>query len=175
MSGGTGPSSEPSLPDFSALDRGRFSYLPVVPGRLEFAIEVRRRILTSKPHVVAVELPQTLESVYLDAVQRIPQISVIFYTDAAARARSADPESDGEAFYVPVEPADPFVEAIRSAQEIGAQVVFIDPDSNERPHLPDSYPDSYALSAISLDQYIEAYRVYPQERTNAFHGSPAIE
>ena len=47
----------PSLPDFSSLERGRFSYLPVVPGRLEFAIEVRRRILAERPDVVAVELP----------------------------------------------------------------------------------------------------------------------
>ena len=67
---------------------------------------------------------------------------------------------------MPVEPADPFVEAIRSAQEIGAQIVFADPDTNERPHLPDSYPDSYALTSIPLSQYVEAYRVYPQERTD---------
>ena len=165
MSGGIGPLSEGQLPDWSGLDRGRFSYLPVVPGRLEFATEVRRRILTEKPGVVAVELPETLESVYLDAIQRIPQISVIFYTDPATRMRQTEGEPE-QAVYVPVEPADPFVEAIRSAQEIGADVVFVDPDSNERPHLPDSYPDSYALTSISLSRYVEAYRVYPQERSD---------
>ena len=159
------PANELALPDWSSLRRGRFSYLPVVPGRLEFAIEVRRRILAERPAVVAVELPATLEGVYLDALQRLPQISVIFYTDPVNRARP-DAEPD-QAVYVPVEPADPFVEAIRSAQEIGAQVVFADPDSNERPHLPDSYPDSYALTSIPLSKYVEAYRVYPQERTDA--------
>jgi hypothetical protein len=139
----------------------------VVAGRLEFAIEVRRRILADKPHVVAVELPQTLEAVYLDAIQRLPQISVIFYTDPVNRARPTDPDHEpDQAIYVPVEPADPFVEAIRSAQEIGAQVVFIDPDTNERPHLHDTYPDSYALTSISLNQYVEAYRVYPPERVD---------
>jgi hypothetical protein len=166
MSGETGPSSEPRLPDWSGLERGRFSYLPVVPGRMEFAVEVRRRILKEKPAVVAVELPQTLEREYLNAIQRIPQISVIFYTDPLTGVRPTDPESEPEqAVYVPVEPADPFVEAIRSGQEIGAQVVFVDPDSNERPHLPDIYPDSTALTAIPLGKYVEAYRVYPQERT----------
>ncbi len=139
------------------------TYLPVVPGRLEFAIEVRRRILAERPAVVAVELPETLEEPWLDAVQRLPQISVIFYNDADSSRRSDDePES---AIYVPVEPADPFVEAIRSAQEIGAQIVFADPDSGERPHLPDTYPDTYALNSIPLSQYVEAYRVYPQART----------
>src|SRR5579862_6557036 len=85
MSGETGP----SLPDFGSLERGCFSYLPVVPGRLEFAVEVRRRILAERPDVVAVELPATLEDVYLKAVGRLPQISVIFYNDTSYR-RDAD-------------------------------------------------------------------------------------
>src|SRR5579862_3462812 len=158
-------SAEPgSSPDWSSLTRGNLSYLPVVPGRLEFAIEVRRRILAERPAVVAIELPETLEEPWMEAILRLPQISVIFYNDADNNRLSGDePES---AVYVPVEPADPFVEAIRSAQEIGAQIVFADPDSNERPHLPDTYPDSYALNSIPLSQYVEAYRVYPQERTD---------
>jgi hypothetical protein len=153
--------------DWSSLERGRFSYLPVVPGRLEFSIEVRRRILTERPAVVAIELPETLEDAYLEAIQRLPQISVIFYNDPVGRSQRSDRNDESEpAVYVPVEPADPFVEAIRTAQEIGAQVVFADPDTNERPHLPDSYPDSYALTSIPLTSYVEAYRVYPQERTD---------
>ncbi len=165
MSGETG--FPPDSQDWSSLVRGRFSYLPVVPGRLEFAIEVRRRILAERPAVVAVELPETLEALYLDAILRLPQISVVFYNDPVSRLRphpEGDPDSE-QSVYVPVEPADPFVEAIRSAQEIGAQIVFADPDANERPHLPDTYPDAYALSSIPLSQYVEAYRVYPQERT----------
>jgi len=161
MSGVTGP----SLPDFGSLERGRFTYLPVVPGRMEFAIEVRRRILAERPQVVAVELPATLEDVYLDAIRRLPQISVIFYSDPTSNsALGRDPDAQ-QAIYVPVEPADPFVEAVRTAQEIGAQVVFADPDAGERPHIPDSYPDSYALTSLPAAQYIEAYRVYPTART----------
>jgi hypothetical protein len=151
----------PSFPDFGSLDRGRFSYLPVVPGRLEFALEVRRRILELRPKIVAVELPATLEDVYLDAVARLPQVSVIFYRDTAYRR---DAEAD-QAVFVPVEPADPFVEAIRTAREIGAEVIFADPDATERPHIEDTYPDSYALASIPHHQYVEAYRVYPQPRS----------
>src|SRR4051794_8700441 len=131
------PRPEAPSPDWSSLERGRFFYLPVVPGRLEFAIEVRRRILEQRPAVVAVELPETLEQPWLDAIQRLPQISVIFYNDPVTRSRSrlGDPQRDedqpDQAVYVPIEPADPFVEAIRTAQEIGAQVIFADPDTNE--------------------------------------------
>jgi len=155
-----------SLPDFSSLERGRFSYLPVVPGRLEFAIEVRRRILALRPEVVAIELPETLESAYLDAIRRLPQISVIFYNDTTLRGMRLG-DDDDRSVYVPVEPADPFVEAIRTAHEIGAQVVFADPDSTERPHVPDTYPDSFALHTIAYQKYVEAYRLYPAPRTPA--------
>jgi hypothetical protein len=167
MSGETGSFPEAKPPDWSSLERGRFSYVPVVPGRIEFSIEVRRRILAERPAVVAVELPETLEEAWLEAIQRLPQISVIFYNDPSTRphARFEGDEESAPAVYVPIEPSDPFVEAIRTAQEIGAQIVFADPDSNERPHLPDSYPDSYALTSIPLSRYVEAYRVYPQERT----------
>lgn len=157
----------PSLPDFGSLDRGQFSYLPVVPGRLEFAAEVRRRILADRPDIVAVELPQTLEDVYLDAVRRLPQISVIFYNDTSAVRDPAYPPRPDEdrAVYVPVEPADPFVEAIRTAQEIRAGVIFADPDAVERPHIPAAYPDSFALQSIEYRQYVEAWRLYPAPRT----------
>ena len=150
--------------DAGSLDRGRVRYFPVVPGRMEFALEVRRAILAAKPDVVAVELPERLREAYLQAVQRLPQMSVVFYVDE---------EHEGQAIYAPVEPADPFTEAIRTGIEIGAEILFADPDVGERPHLPDSYPDTYAISHIGINKYVEAYRVYPQERSDeiAIHAS----
>jgi hypothetical protein len=145
-------------PDAGSLRRGRFTYFPVAPGRLEFAVELRRALLSAKPRVVAVELPATLETVYLRAVARLPEMSVILY-----------PEENGEedrAIYVPVEPADPFTESVRTAQEIGAEILFAEPDFGERPHLPDRYPDPYSLRHIALEKYVEAYRVYPQPRSD---------
>jgi hypothetical protein len=147
----------PDLADSGSLKRGRFTYLPVVPGRLEFAIEVRQAILRDRPQVVALELPVTLQQQYIRAVARLPEMSVIVYPDDKDEER---------AIYVPVEPADPFVEAIRTANETGADIVFADPDSGERPHLKDAYPDTYSLRHIGLGKYVEAYRVYPQERSD---------
>jgi len=138
------------------LNRGKVRYFPVVPGKLEFALELRKLLLESKPGVVAVELPGFLTSCYQRALARLPEMSVILYHDD---------DGDDRAIYIPVEPCDPFVEALRTAEEIGAQVIFLEPDSAERPHLPDTYPDTYATRRIGLDPYIEAYRVYPQMRT----------
>ncbi len=139
-----------------SLDRGRFRYFPVVPGRVEFAAGLRRLLLTQKPPIVAVELPGFLADAYRRALARLPEMSVILYTDES---------DDDRAVYVPVEPADPFTEALRTAEEIGATVIFLEPDSAERPHLPDTYPDTYAINRIGFDRYIEAYRVWPQTRT----------
>ncbi len=143
--------------DAGSLRRDRFRYFPVAPGRMEFAIEARRAILAERPHVVAVELPATLESAYLQAIARLPRITVLMYPDE---------NDEDSAIYVPVEPADPFTEAVRTAREIGAEVIFADPDVTERPHLPDLYPDPYALRRIPLERYVEAYRVHPQPRSD---------
>ncbi|MBI1791238.1 MAG: hypothetical protein HYR60_27230 [Acidobacteria bacterium] len=144
----------PELPH--GLQRGNVRYFPVAPGRLEFAGAVRELIRRERPHVVAVELPAGLEAVYRQAVARLPEMSVIFY---------ADPTQEDSAVYIPVEPADPFVEAIRTALEGGAEVIFLDPDCGERPHLADHYPDTFAIDRIGVDRYVEAYRVYPQPRS----------
>ena len=148
------PDDGQPIPEAGSLRRGRFTYFPVAPGRLEFAIEVRRAILRERPQVVALELPVSLQQDWIRAVERLPEMSLIFY-----------PEDD-EATYVLVEPADPFTEAIRTGLEIGAEIVFADPEAGERPHLPDAYPDPYAIRAIGLERYVEAYRVYPQPRSD---------
>jgi hypothetical protein len=149
-------SREPrSLEDAASLRRGNFTYFPVIPGRVEFSVELRRAILRDRPRIVAVELPGSLEDVYLQALARLPEMSVILYPD---------PQDDERGIYVPVEPCDPFTEAVRSGLEVDAEVIFIEPDSGDRPHLPDVYPDPYSIRYIGLDKYIEAYRVYPQER-----------
>ena len=48
------------------------------------------------------------------ASQRLPEISVILY----------EGETEDHLIYVPVEPADPFTEAVRTAREMGAEVAF---------------------------------------------------
>ena len=67
------------LSDVSTLRRGRCHYFPVVPGRMEFAVALRRTLLEETPAVVAVELPSFLEPAYRRAVERLPEMSVLLY------------------------------------------------------------------------------------------------
>ena len=141
--------------DAASLRRGRLHYLPVVPGKMEFAEEVRKTLLRERPQIVAVELPATLDWAFLRGIERLPELSIITYSEA----------KKDESVYVPIEITDPFVEAIRSAQEIGAEIFFIDPDVGERPHLKDLFPDTYALRRLGLEKYINAYRLHPQKNS----------
>ncbi len=145
----------PGGSDPASLTRGSFRYFPVLPGRLEFAIELRRALMQARPQVVAVELPASLQEAYLTAVDRLPQFTVILYPD-----ESADDE-DAAAIYIPVEPTDPFIEAIRTAREINAEILFIEPDLAPKPHLQDYAPDPYSIHFIGYDKYVEQYRLNP--------------
>src|SRR5947209_4132085 len=139
------------------LTRGNITYFPVVPGRIEFAARVRRFLIEQRPGVVAVELPSSLESIYTKAIERMPQMSVIVISD--------NTDEDESAVYIPVEPGDPFVEALRTAREIDAEVVLLEPPTHEKPHLTGRYPDPYAVEVIGAERYLEQYRLHRQIHT----------
>ena len=85
----------PPILEGASLRRGRFTYFPVVPGRMEFALEVRRAILRDRPRVIALELPASLEAAWMGGIARLPAMSLIFY-----------PADDEQAEYVLVPYAD---------------------------------------------------------------------
>jgi hypothetical protein len=139
-------------PDEGVIARGNITYFPVVPGRLEFAARLRAYILAKHPDVIALELPSSLEETYTAALERMPQMSVIVIPE------TDEGIEEGQATYIPIEPADAFVEGMRSAQETGAELLFLEPATHNRPHLAQSYPDPYALEKIGLSEYVKVYR-----------------
>ncbi|NWF82483.1 MAG: hypothetical protein HXY18_01480 [Bryobacteraceae bacterium] len=143
--------------EIDSLVRGNLHYLPVVPGKLEFAMHIRRALMSLRPQVVAIELPGWLGPAYLEAVDRLPEITAVVYQE----------DSDSErGVYLIVEPTDACVEAARTAREIGAEIVFVEPDHIDRPHLPDLYPDAYSARRIGIEAYITQYRLQPQPRND---------
>ncbi|HEU0119945.1 MAG TPA: hypothetical protein VFQ91_05420, partial [Bryobacteraceae bacterium] len=151
--------------DPGSLRRGSWRYFPVVPGRMEFAVAVRQALLADRPAVVAVELPSECEQGLLRAVDRLPQISALMYPHQPEAGLPENGEEDAATYqmlYVPVEPCDPFIEAVRTAREIGAEIVFIEPSLGDRPHVAGAYPDTYAVRRLGLEPYLHAYRLQAQ-------------
>ena len=79
---------------------------------------MRRYLVERRPAVIAVELPSSLEALYRKALDRLPQLSVILIPEDDLAGDEA------RATYIPIEPGDPFVEAMRTALELGSEIVF---------------------------------------------------
>jgi hypothetical protein len=132
-----------------AVERDGLVLFPVLHYRMEFAWAVRREILARKPAAVGVELPDTLEPFVRRALVRLPRLSVILYP------------SRGQRVYVPLEPTDPMLEALRTAGEIGIPSALLEPDLGEGPAYRQPYPDPYAAARVGLHAYVEACRQRP--------------
>jgi hypothetical protein len=120
--------------------------VPIVHFSLEFAGMVRHLFQRVKPDAVAVELPNSLRDVVQKGVRRLPEVSVVLYQN-----------NTGETFYLPIEPTDPVVEAIRSGLEANVPVHFVDPDLDEYPSYRDYVPDTYAAHRLGIEAYFDIY------------------
>lgn len=124
----------------------RITFLPVFHARLEFAAVVRRALLADPPDVVAVELPGTWRAPVLQAVNRLPFLSLVL-----------EEEGDDVHAFLAVEPFDPLIEALRTARELGLPAELIDLDVPAYPPLHEPLPDSYAAQRIGYDAFLDAY------------------
>ncbi len=118
--------------------------VPIVHFSLEFADAVRHLFEHVRPDAVAVELPNSLRDVILKGVRRLPEISVVLYQN-----------NTGETIYLPIEPTDPVIEAIRSGLEANLPVHFVDPDLDEYPSYRDYVPDTYAAYRLGIEAYFD--------------------
>ena len=122
-----------------------------MPGRVEFAVELRRAILRRAAAGGGGRVAGRARAGVSQSGAAVARDVGVWFTEEG--------KDEDRAVYVPVEPADPFTEAIRSGLEVDAEILFIEPDVIDRPHVPDNYPDPYSIRRIGLDKYVEAYRV----------------
>ncbi|HID29020.1 MAG TPA: hypothetical protein EYP19_03345 [Desulfobacterales bacterium] len=120
--------------------------IPIVHFSLEFADAVRHLFEHVRPDAVAVELPNSLRYVVQKGVLRLPEMSVVLYQNAA-----------GETIYLPIEPTDPIIEAIRSGLEANVPVHFVDLDLDAYPSYRDHIPDTYAAYRLGIEAYFDIY------------------
>ncbi|MCK4390868.1 MAG: hypothetical protein KAV83_11615 [Desulfobacterales bacterium] len=120
--------------------------VPIVHFSLEFAGAVRHLFKRIRPDAVAVELPNSLQDVVQKGALRLPEVSVVLYQN-----------STGETIYLPIEPTDPVVEAIRSSLEANVPVHFVDLDLDEYPAYRDYVPDTYAVHRLGVKAYFDIY------------------
>ena len=127
--------------------------LPVLHESLEFAECVRRAVDSLRPDVVAVEIPSSLEPVWVRAIDRLPAISVMLYETAK-----------GQTVYLPVHPGDPMVEATRLARERELRFACIDLDIDGYADYRDPVPDAYSLLRLGLPRVYDSFHEMRRKR-----------
>src|SRR5262245_42441610 len=113
----------------------RVRVLPVVHGSGDFAVRAREELLSRPYDCLAVPLPRSFRPEVEAAIERLPRVSAVLQRDA---------HRDGFS-YVPVDPCQPVIAAIRTALGERIPRAFID---LETPHFEASgaaFPDPYAL------------------------------
>ena len=135
---------------------GPIHALPILHYRMEFAHLVRQAVQQVQPDCIAIELPPTLEERFLQAIRRLPQVSVLSYSTRPRSPGQGSP-SEPDTTYLLVEPADPLVEAARSALEQAIPLHLVDVDLDSYPEVQEMLPDSYAVQRIGLTAYYREY------------------
>ncbi|MBI5585453.1 MAG: hypothetical protein HY892_16715 [Deltaproteobacteria bacterium] len=120
--------------------------LPILHNRLEFALEVHRRIQQIRPTALAVELPPTLQEKITGAVGRLPFLSAVVYQ-----------EKNGRHIYLVIEPVDGIIEALRLGREETIPVFFIDRDTEGYPAYREPLPDPFAVTQVGYEAYCRAF------------------
>ncbi|MEQ9412039.1 MAG: hypothetical protein RIK87_30285 [Fuerstiella sp.] len=141
----------------------RITILPVVHGSGDFAVEVRRLMLSHSFDCVAVPLPPSFQIEVEAAVQWMPNVSVVLqreprHTFGPSREYSPDEDRDHaeaelRASYVPVDPCQPVIAALRIAMQEHLPRAFIDLEDEHYLPVTAVLPDPYAVKRVSADRF----------------------
>ena len=127
--------------------------LPYVPGIAEYAAQVRKEILERKDSdfILAIDLPHGLENEVMTAVKTLPKVSVI--VDKLLRG-------------IPIIPTSAPIEAVRSFQDSGIEMRFIDTSLPVTGNLDDYryFTDQCRLSGVeSVLKNAEYFGISPKD------------
>ena len=163
----------------------RITCLPVVNGSGACALAVRKWLLENPCDCLAVGLPDSFRSSVLEAVEQLPNPAMVLQRsvpgyqstwtpDPAEEVADDDNEVLGEVeawSYVPIDPCQPVIMALRIALGEHWPVAFCDLETNAYQPIAAEMPDAYALSTVRLEKFATAIlpslmRPY-QEQTKA--------
>jgi hypothetical protein len=141
----------------------RITLMPVIHGSGDFALEVRRWMLEHKHDCIAVPLPSSFQEDVETAIMSLPSPTVVIQR-ASEWATQWRPDSDEEddddedaaISYVPVDPCQAVIMALRVAMGEHIPREFIDLETKDfEPHST-VLPDAYALKQVDLERFVAA-------------------
>lgn len=153
--------------EFGVLRVGpRITIAPVVHGSGDCAVAVRQLMLDHEFDCLAVPLPASFAEDVLAGVEHLPSPTIAVQRSLGLQATPWSPTSENEdhdaaaeqdaCSYVPIDPCQPVIAAIRTALGEHMPLRFIDLETDR--FLPESMylPDPYALKRVSLEKFAAA-------------------
>jgi hypothetical protein len=143
----------------------RIECLPIIHGSGDFAVEVRRRLLSEPYDCVAVPLPASFQADVERAIDYLPQLSLVAQEeprwDMTADWIPVRDEEDDEgdrriASYVPIDPCQGVIAALRIAKEERLPRAFIDLETAHFEVYEATLPDPYALKKVRAESFAAA-------------------
>lgn len=145
----------------------RIYVLPVIHGSGDFAVQVRQTMLTGQFDCLAVPLPPSFQTGVEDALELLPGVTVVTQLSGGPSFSATDwtPDSDAaetdseEAStsrvmsYVPLDPCQPVITALRIAVQERIPRFFIDLETAEFQPVTQGLPDAYALKRLPVERF----------------------
>lgn len=131
----------------------RVTALPVVHGSGDFAWAVRHVMLSGKFDCLAVPIPASFADALESAILELPTPGLVIQRESGLLLADRDEDSQATASYVPVDPCQPVVAALRTAMGERLPRRYIDMETAD--FQPDTavLPDAYALKRVPLPQF----------------------
>ena len=142
----------------------RTMILPVIHGSGDFSLEVRRVMLEQSFDCIAVPLPDSFSHDVLRAIDHLPTPSIVIQRPSPSYsvewspddAEDDEQESEDIVSYVPIDPCQPVIAALRIARGEHLPVRFIDLEREDFRPNPEILPDPYAVKKVRVDRFAAA-------------------
>ncbi len=125
-------------------DRTTVSIVPLLHGRISFSEHIRELFLANAYDCIAVDLPAPFEPFLAEGIDDLPVVSALVAEENAG---------PGPLFFVPIDPCDGAIEAIRQARQNHIGFSCIASPHIRAPNPLPALPDEYAIKKIGFDAY----------------------
>lgn len=139
----------------------RTSVLPVIHGSADSALQVRKWLLEGKFDCVAVPLPPSFQHNVERGIDLLPMPTVVIQSESHGYSTHWEPDAgeqdpDNRISFVPIDPCQPVVAALRIAIGEHLPRAFIDLETDAfEPHST-SLPDAFALKRLPIERFAAA-------------------
>ncbi|QDT36822.1 hypothetical protein [Stratiformator vulcanicus] len=141
----------------------KITVFPVVHGSGDFAVAVRQQMLETEYDCLAVPLPPSFQANVEEAIQYLPAITSVvqpepreYHTDWSPESDREDDEEEHACSYVPIDPCQPVIAALRIALQEHIPRRFIDLETSHFAPVTAMLPDAYALKTVRPDRFAAA-------------------